>query len=183
MNTTADTPTRPGIPARALAIFLALCFLTMLFVALAGNFGNPRQNGQRAPEQTAAPSDMEKNIGMLMQRAAREPDNLNLLMELTEALVAAQSWDAAETFAKRGVTLNTQDHRPLHLLGVILHNKGQHKEAAEAFEKGIAIKPTAPLHYSLGVLHTYFLNDPRHGLEHFTIALNAPDADEELKQA
>ena len=104
-------------------------------------------------------------------------------MELTEALVAAQSWDAAETFAKRGVTLNTQDHRPLHLLGVILHNKGQHKEAAEALEKAIAITPAAPLHYSLGVLLTYFLKDPQHGLEHFTIALNAPDADEELKQA
>ncbi|MDR2055791.1 MAG: tetratricopeptide repeat protein [Desulfovibrio sp.] len=184
MNTTANTPTRPDVPARALAVFLALCFLSMLFAALAGNFGNPRQNAQRTPEQTAAmPAGMENNIGMLMQRAAREPDNLNLLMELTEALVAAQSWDAAETFAKRGVTLNTQDHRPLYLLGVILHNKGQHKEAAEAFERAIAIESTAPLHYSLGVLLTYFLQDPQHGLEHFTIALNAPDADEELKQA
>jgi tetratricopeptide (TPR) repeat protein len=184
MNTTANTLTRPDIPTRVLAGFLALGFLTMLFVALAGNFGTSRRNAQQATEQTAAMNaEVENNIGMLMQRAAGEPGNLNLLMELTEALAAAQKWDAAETFAKRGITLNTQDHRPLHLLGVILHNKGQHKEAAEAFEKAIAIKPTAPLHYSLGVLQTYFLKDPQHGLEHFTIALNSPDADEELKQA
>jgi tetratricopeptide (TPR) repeat protein len=183
MNTTANTLTRPDIPARALALFLALGFLAMLFASLAGNFGNPRQNARQATEQTGTmPAGAENNIGELMQRAAREPDNLNLLMELTEGLIAAQRWDAAETFAKRGVTLNAQDHRPLHLLGVILHNKGQHRQAADALEKAIAIESTAPLHYSLGVLHTYFLKDPQHGLEHFTIALNAPDADEELKQ-
>ena len=72
MNTTANTLTRPDIPTRALAIFLALCFLSMLFVALAGNFGTSRQNARRPPGETAAmPAGTENNIGMLMQRAAR----------------------------------------------------------------------------------------------------------------
>ncbi|MDR3357595.1 MAG: tetratricopeptide repeat protein [Desulfovibrio sp.] len=184
MNTTANAPARPDIPTRALVIFLSLCFLTMLFVALAGNFENSRRDARQSPERTAATSaGMENNIGMLMRRLSGEPDNPDLLMELAEALVAAQSWDAAETFAKRGIELDARDQRPLHLLGVILHNKGQHGEAAEALEKAIALKSTAPLHYSLGVLYTYFLGDPPRGLEHFTIALNASDADEELKQA
>ena len=185
MNVAADVNTsmRPNLHGRALILFLALGFGAMLFTALAGNFKNS-QPMREAPAPTAGmPAGMERNIGALMQRLAQEPNNADLLVELTEALVAAQNWDAAETFAKRGAALNAQDQRPLYLLGVILHNKKQHKEAAEAFEKAIAIKSTGPLHYSLGVLHTYFLNDPQHGLEHFTIALNSPDADEELKQA
>jgi tetratricopeptide (TPR) repeat protein len=164
---------------------MALGFVLMLFVALAGNFKNS-QLTQWTPEPvTGMPASMDRNIGRLMRQVAKEPDNknLDLLVQLAEALMAAQNWDAAEIFAKRGVTLNTQDQRSLYLLGVILHNKGQHKEAAEAIEKAIAVKSTAPLHYSLAVLNTYFLKHPQHGMEHFTIALNAPDADEELRQA
>jgi cytochrome c-type biogenesis protein CcmH/NrfG len=156
----------------------------MLFVALAGNFKNS-QMAQNTPAQapTDMPAGMEGAIGALMQRVAKDPNDLNQLVTLVEALMAAGNWDAAETFARRGITLDTRDHRPLYLLGVVQHNKGRHQEAAETFKKGLAVKSNAPMHYSLGVLYTYFLNEPRHGLEHFTSALDAPDVTEDLKQA
>ncbi|MDR1777171.1 MAG: tetratricopeptide repeat protein [Desulfovibrio sp.] len=181
MEPSSSAFSRPGASTRALVIFLALSFSAMLLASLSGNFQPARQTPRTEP--AASNAAMERDIGLLMQRASREPNNLEVLTELTEALIAARNWDAAETFAKRAVTLDTRDQRPHYLLGVILHNKGQHREAAESMKSALAVRETAPLHYSLGVLYTYFLNEEEHGREHFAAALNLPDADEELKQA
>ena len=90
---------------------------------------------------------------------------------------------AAETFAQRAITLDAGNSKPLYLLGVIMHNQGRNKEAAEALEKVLAIKDEASVRYSLGVLYLYFLENPAKGIEHLTAGLQDPKASDELKAA
>ncbi|BAV92305.1 tetratricopeptide repeat protein [Candidatus Desulfovibrio trichonymphae] len=179
----ADTQ-RPHGSTRVLILLLALGFAAMLFVALTENFHNPQLSVQRPPDPTVVNADgAGDNIGMLMQQAAKEPQNTDVLIHLVEALIAAQNWEAAETFAKRAVSLDLQDHRPLYLLGIVMHNLGHHKEAAETLEKALTIKDTAALRYSLGVLYLYFLRDTPRGVRHLSTGLHDANADEDMKRA
>ncbi|MDR0815867.1 MAG: tetratricopeptide repeat protein [Desulfovibrio sp.] len=175
---------RPHGPTRVLILLLALGFAAMLFVALTENFHNPQLSVQRPPDPTVVNADgAGDNIGMLMQQAAKEPQNADVLIHLVEALIAAQNWGPAETFAKRAVSLDLQDQRPLYLLGIVKHNLGHHQEAAETLEKALAVKDTAALRYSLGVLYLYFLRDTPQGVRHLNAGLHDANADEDLKRA
>ncbi|HZF60651.1 MAG TPA: hypothetical protein VEZ52_03400, partial [Desulfovibrio sp.] len=89
----------------------------------------------------------------------------------------------AETFAQRAVTMDVSNPKPLYLLGVIQHNQGRHKEAAEALEQVVKIKDEASVRYSLGVLYIYFLEDPKRGADHLRAGLTDATASEELKAA
>lgn len=79
--------------------------------------------------------------------------------------------------------MDVGNSKPLYLLGVIQHNQGRHKEAAEALERVVKIKDEASVRYSLGVLYIYFLEDTKRGAEHLRAGLNDPTASEELKAA
>ena len=142
-------------PARALALLLALSLAAMLVISLTERFKHPQipVHVQPAPQ---APAGMGGDaIGALMQEVAKNPQNVDALVHLVEALMTAQNWEAAETFAQRASTLDVNNPQPLYLLGVIKHNQGKHKEAAELLEKVVALHDNASVRYSLGVLYIH----------------------------
>ena len=169
-------------PARALALLLALSLAAMLVISLTERFKHPQitVHVQPAPQ---APAGMGGDaIGALMQEVAKNPQNVDALVHLVEALMTAQNWEAAETFAQRASTMDVNNPQPLYLLGVIKHNQGKHKEAAELLEKVVALHDNASVRYSLGVLYIHFLNDPARGVEHLSAGLHDPKAGEDLKK-
>ena len=168
-------------PARALALLLALSLAAMLVISLTERFKHPQitVHVQPAPQ---APAGMGGDaIGALMQEVAKNPQNVDALVHLVEALMTAQNWEAAETFAQLASTPDVNNPQPLYLLGVIKHNQGKHKEAAELLEKVVALHDNASVRYSLGVLYIHFLNDPARGVEH-RAGLHDPKAGEDLKK-
>lgn len=169
--------------ARALILLLALGLTAMLAVSLIHRFTNPHLTVQRpaAPTGTGSAAQQDR-IGTLMQQAARDPDNVQTLIRLIEALIARQNWEAAATFARRAVTLDVNNPRPLYLLGLAEHNQGRHREAAELLEKVLLLKDEASVRYSLGVLYIYYLNNVPRGVEHLSAGLHDPDAGEDLKR-
>ena len=180
-----DSPKRTT-SSRALIIVLALGLVIMLAASLKERFEKPSLTEQRRPgpaAQAGGQDDDAQQIGKLMRQVAENPNDSTAMIHLVEHLVSAQNWDAAETFAQRAVTLDTGNSKPLYLLGVIMHNQGRNKEAAEALEKVLAIKDEASVRYSLGVLYIYFLENPAKGVEHLSAGLNDPKAAEELKKA
>lgn len=174
----------PNRSARALIILLALALIVMLGVSLKSRFQNPhltvpaRQQAMRAADGDAEGAQV---VGKLMRQVAENPQDIDALIHLIEHLVTAQNWDAAETFAQRAVTMDVGNPKPLYLLGVIMHNEGRHKEAAEALEQVLKIRDDASVRYSLGVLYIYFLDDPKRGVENLNAGLNDPKAGEDLK--
>ncbi|MBB5144644.1 tetratricopeptide repeat protein [Desulfovibrio intestinalis] len=180
-----DSPKRTT-SSRALIIVLALGLVIMLAASLKERFEKPSLTEQRRPgpaAQAGGQDDDAQQIGKLMRQVAENPNDSTAMIHLVEHLVSAQNWDAAETFAQRAVTLDTGNSKPLYLLGVIMHNQGRNKEAAEALEKVLVIKDEASVRYSLGVLYIYFLENPAKGVEHLSAGLNDPKAAEELKKA
>ncbi|MBQ3059044.1 MAG: tetratricopeptide repeat protein [Desulfovibrio sp.] len=182
--------------ARILIVVLALGLGAMLVTSLAKQANHvsvqevaqphdrpPAAQGGGGPGMSAMGGMGGDAIGALMQQAAREPENAALLIQLAEALMQGQKWDAAATFAQRAVALKPDSPHPLYLLGVIRHNQGQHKEAAQLLEQVARLHDDPSVRYSLGVLYLHYLQDNKRGMEHLTFALNAPSTSEELKAA
>ena len=175
-----------GFSARILIILLAAALTIMLFASLKARIQNPHLTVAARPQQGMAGSEAGEDaqtVGKLMRQVAENPQDIGALIHLIEHLVSAQNWDAAETFAQRAVTMDVGNSKPLYLLGVIQHNQGRHKEAAEALERVVKIKDEASVRYSLGVLYIYFLEDPKRGVEHLRAGLNDATASAELKAA
>ncbi len=169
--------------SRALIILLGLGLVLMLAVSLKERFESPGLTEQRQPRAMAAQDSAAQQIGQLMRQVAENPNDGTALVHLVEHLIGAQNWEAAETFAQRAVTLDTGNSKPLYLLGVIMHNQGRNKEAAEALERVLAIKDEASVRYSLGVLYIHYLDNPAKGVEHLSAGLHDSGAPEELKKA
>ena len=125
---------------------------------------------------------MNPELGKLMQQVSENPNDFKALVHLTEHLMSDQQWDAAENFAKRAMTVNPNDAQPPYLVGVIMHNKGQHQQAAEALEQVVRLKDEASVRYSLGVLYIHYLENPAKGVEHLTAGLHDAKAPESLKK-
>ena len=175
-----------GFSTRILIILLAAALTIMLFASLKARIQNPHLTVAARPQQGMAGGEAGEDaqtVGKLMRQVAENPQDLGALIHLIEHLVSAQNWDAAETFAQRAVTMDVGNSKPLYLLGVIQHNQGRHKEAAEALERVVKIKDEASVRYSLGVLYIYFLEDPKRGVEHLRAGLNDATASAELKAA
>ena len=175
-----------GFSTRILIILLAAALTIMLFASLKARIQNPHLTVAARPQQGMAGGEAGEDaqtVGKLMRQVAENPQDIGALIHLIEHLVSAQNWDAAETFAQRAVTLDVGNSKPLYLLGVIQHNQGRHKEAAEALERVVKIKDEASVRYSLGVLYIYFLEDPKRGVEHLRAGLNDATASAELKAA
>ena len=177
-----DSSKRNGA-SRALIILLGLSLVVMLVVSLKERFESPGLTEQRLPRAATAQDNDAQEIGKLMRQVAENPNDVTAMVHLVEHLIGAQNWEAAETFAQRAVTLDTGNSKPLYLLGVIMHNQGRNKEAAEALEQVLAIKDEASVRYSLGVLYTHYLENPAKGVEHLSAGLRDANAPEALKNA
>lgn len=173
--------------ARVLVAALGLGLAAMLVASLAERFTSPGLTVRHFAAQTGGdgqtPPGAPDEVGRLMQEVARDPANRAALLQIAERLMTMGSWDGAESFATRALALDPQDARTRYLLGVIRHNQGKHAEAAKLLEEALRTRESAPMRYSLGILYLHYLKDPARGVEHLSMALHDPDADESLRQS
>lgn len=184
---------------RLCIILLAVALVAMLGTALVKRLQNPSLTEQRQPVAAAPaapaggnggmPQGMpgmaggDDTVGALMQQVGKNPQDLDALMQLAEALMHQENWQAAETFAQRASVVDLNNPQPLFMLGVILHNLGRSAEAAQALEKVIALQDTARVRYSLGVLYLYFLDQKDKGLACMEAGLKDPKIEDDIRAA
>lgn len=178
----------PSAGQKALLVFVALGLVVMLGISLVDRLRNPdlvvaTRAGTPDMGGGAAQQGMNADIAKLMEHLRDKPNDVEALMHLSEHLVNEQNWEAAETFIRRAVVADPQNTQPMYLLGVVQHNMGQHKEAAESLERVLRLKDEASVRYSLGVLYIYYLNDTPSGVKHLSAGLNDPKAPEALKKS
>lgn len=187
---TSINNTRPV--ARVFICAMALCFLVMLGTSLFQRFSNPSLTVHiisgapaSAQNQQAVPDNMEI-IGQLMREVAANPADREKTINLVEALMAAGQWQVAENFAQKALALGNaggEDTRPLYLLAIIHHNKGEHAQAAELLEKTLEKGENPSARYSLGILYLHFLKQPEKGIEQLQRGLDLPDLSPSLQGA
>lgn len=183
MTDASTALTRPSLSSRLLLVFLGICFAAMLIVSLVQRFRDPHlvvPSQSSAASQAADP--MNGQIGALMQKLGENPNDVETMLHLVEHLITIENWQAAETFAQRAVALDVLNAKALYLLGFIKHNLNQNKDAALLLEKALAVKDDAHIHYSLGMIYIYFLEDAARGRTHLEAALKAPGIDADVRQ-
>jgi tetratricopeptide (TPR) repeat protein len=115
-----------------------------------------------------------QEIGELMQKLRQDPGDVATLIQLAERFVQEKNWPPAENFARKAVVAAPGNPQPLYLLGVILHNQGNHAEAAACLERVVSLRDEPSVRYSLGVLYARYLQDPARGGQHLRAALAQP---------
>lgn len=173
-------------PKRFLVLFLACMFLVMLAASLWQRFAHPDLTITRAPLASPEENNAVERIGQLMELAARNPENRDVLLHLVESLLAVGQPASAENFAQKALALDKpgeEDPRALYLLAVANHNQGRHAQAAELLEKMLHKSENPSARYSLGILYIHYLHEPALGVEQLERGLQAPDASAALVKA
>lgn len=181
---------KPSGATRFFIIFMALGLLLVLFTSLAQRFSHPAltfhmlDNSPGQSRQTPEmPGNME-TIGRLMQEVAANPQDKDKTINLAEALMQAGQWQVAENFAQKALALSgTDDSRPLYLLAIIHHNKGEHAQAAELLEKTLEKSENPSARYSLGILYLHYLKKPEEGMKELRKGLAIPNIPNSLRSA
>lgn len=179
--------TEPGARQKFLIVALLVLFALIVLAALGKRISEPSLvqssfgRAEMPPPQMPAPE--MSAIGRLMNEAAQHPRDQAVLLKVAEGLLSQGQPQAAEEFARRVLSLESDNARALHLMGIINHQRGSHDKAAEFLEKSVAAADNAAARYSLGVLYTHFLNDKQKGAENFKKALADPAIAPGLKQA
>ena len=167
------TPVNENRSQKGLIIFMGLILAAMLFSSLWQRFLHPDLVIHRIADHSRADTgmtEMDSAIGILMQRAARNPQDIEATLQLAENLIAIGQWQGAENFARKSLSLssdNPSEFRPLYLLSLIHHNRGEHEQAAELLEKALEKKDNPSSRYNLGILYAHYLNKPERALEEF----------------
>lgn len=170
---------------RGILIFLACGLLLMLFVSLSERITNPKLlvNQRAGNDGTRAESGgMSAEIPTLMNKLKESPNDVSILVHLTEHLVNESKFDSAETFIRRAVTIAPEHEKANYWLGVVLHSLNKNEEAVAALEKSISINDDPIIRRSLGLIYVYYLNNTQKGVEHLTAGLNNPNASEATKK-
>ena len=170
---------------RILLLCLAFAFVGMTAASLWQRIMRPDlvvpgNIPQRSAGQDEARAGAMREIGALMQKLQQDPGDVATMLHLAERFVQDTNWAAAESFARRGVVAAPDNPQPLYLLGVILHNQGNHAEAAACLERVVSLRDEPSVRYSLGVLYARYVQDPARGSRHLRAALVQPGLPDEL---
>ena len=173
-------------PKRLLILFLGGLFLVMLCASLWQRFTHPDLTVTTAQGNSQSESNTMEGIGRLMEAAARNPDNRDLLLHLVESLLAVGQPASAENFAQKALALDKpgEENPPtLYLLAIAHHNQGRHAEAAELLEKMVQKSENPAARYNLGILYIHYLHEPALGVTHLEKGLQAPEVSTALQKA
>ena len=177
------------VPARGaqrlLLLLLAFAFLGMTAVSLWQRIMQPdlvvlADARQKSAGRDEAPAGDMNDIGRLMQQIKNNPGDVAAMVHLAEHFVEEKNWEPAENFLRRAVVAAPGNPQPLYLLGVVLHNRGQHAEAAACLERVVSLRDEPSVRYSLGVLYAHYLQDPARGVGHLRAALALPGLSDDL---
>jgi len=181
------------VPARGVQrlvlFFLALAFAGMAAVSLGQRIMRPElvvpSNVQQmsAGRDEVPPAGAMGEIGQLMLRIQQNPGDVPAMVHLAEHFMEEKNWAVAENFSRKAVVAAPGDPQPLYLLGVILHNRGEHAEAAACLERVVGLRDEPSVRYSLGVLYVRHLQDPARGAQHLRAALAQQELSGDLAKA
>ena len=161
---------------RILLLLLAFAFAGMTATSLWQRIMRPElvvpsNIPQRSSQQGEAHTGDMHEIAELMKKIQRDPGDVATMIHLAEHFVEDKNWTAAESFSRKAVVAAPGNPQPLYLLGVILHNQGNHAEAAACLERVVILRDEPFVRYSLGVLYIHYLQNPTLGSQHLRAAL------------
>ncbi|MBR4745807.1 MAG: hypothetical protein IK061_00205, partial [Desulfovibrio sp.] len=170
---------------QAVLAFLFAGVLAMLACALWTRFTQP-SIVKRTPAQTqqaqAGASPAQSRIASLMAETAKNPGNVDALLELAQEFMSHGQPDASAGFLNRAMSADAANPMPPYLLGYLRHQQGREQEACELMERSLAVRDQAAVRASLGMLYRYYAKDNAKAEAHWKRALELPDLEAEQRK-
>ena len=179
----------------AIGLFLATIFVSSLMYRMEHGSLKVHINQPQRPaamNEGAPPAGMEgaqeqehgamSGVGGMMEALKENPDDLNLLLGLSQRFLANQNWETAEVFLKRAMVINPGEPRILNLLGMTAFQREQYEDAADYYSRAAAMNATDYLsRFNLGMIYANFLGRPDKGKMYFQEVLEVAPQDEEVR--
>ncbi len=150
---------------------------------MGGGSDNPMMNMSALFNKADVDPEMATRAGELMQKMQADPQNPEVLIELSLLFFEAEDYLAMLNFANRASALSPTSAKAAYLSGIAHSQLGEPAEAAAAFERSLALEENAATRYSLAIIYIYSLNDKEKGKAHLDTALTLPSLDDSLKSA
>lgn len=188
MNNSALTPLNGGKKLVLALIGVSLC--AMLAASFVYRTKNPNLTEQGKP-QTAAPAQQmdsadehgaEDELTHLMALMKEDPNNLDVLKQITDFFIRNKDFGRAGFFAQKALIAAPSDPQVLYMNGIVQFNQGKSQEAVQTFETLITINDDPSARYNLGIIYKHFLKQPEKAKVHFEALLTHSKADEALKK-
>lgn len=128
-----------------------------------------------------APEDA-KALGNLMEELRAKPDDSEIVLRIVALFMRNNDWINAAAFLEKAAELTPENNRVWHLFGFVRSQQGQYRQAAEAFEKSVAISAEPQSMFSLGVMYRYHLNQEQKALAQFIAVKNSAKSDTALRE-
>ena len=124
----------------------------------------------------------QSEIGRLMLSLQENPNDPAALIALGSELIRNGELQSARTFLERAETADVNNPDPSYLLGYISHLEKKEDEAIRYMEKSLSIKEQPAVHYSIGTIYCYFLNQKDRARDHWNRALAMPGCSDVQKK-
>jgi len=180
-------------PVIALTVLVLVAMFLVSFIYRTQNQGmqvqrRPQQAAQGADHgdsQSGIPAAMEQammgEIGTMMEKLQENPDDVELLLQLSERFMTLESWDKAEVFLTRAMIAQPGNLDALYKLGIVNFELQRPKDAAGYFEQIIALDPShGHAQLNLGILYKHYLDKPEQARERFEAVLQIEGMPEEM---
>ncbi len=117
-----------------------------------------------------------------MQIADSDPTNSENIISLAQSFMKHGEVKAAQIYLQKGIVASPSNPHLLFTYGETLIKDFQFEKAAEQWERALTLEPSAELHYNLGMLYRYKLNQEDNAKNHFKKAMTVEHKDSHLME-
>ncbi|CCO22089.1 tetratricopeptide repeat protein [Maridesulfovibrio hydrothermalis] len=124
-----------------------------------------------------------KMVRELMERMGKEPDNMEIQLELANSFMMIRAYDRAKTFFERVIKKEPENVSALMGLGMCYYQAEKFAEAAASFDKILAFEPNDSMaEFNTGIIKKYYLHDHEVADKHFENIIANPNTPEDMKK-
>ena len=164
-------------------VILTIGIISMLVFFVQFRMDNP---SIASKTNTAEQQDMENmgaEIGKLMQRLEKNPNDIEVLEKLGKTFMRMQSWDRAIHFWNRALGVDPGNISARMQLAQCLYQKKNYSRAAKHLEEIVRSAPShTRAHFNLGILYKYYLNAQQKWEKHFRKVIQSEGVEKSVRE-
>lgn len=124
-----------------------------------------------------------KRVRELMEKMGKDPENMEIQLELANSFMMIRAYDRARTFFEKVVEAEPENIQALMGLGMCYYQAEQFKEASAAFDSILAINPDDSMaRFNTGIIKKYYLHEHEAADAEFQKIIDNPKSPEEMKK-
>ncbi|NCD24818.1 MAG: tetratricopeptide repeat protein [Deltaproteobacteria bacterium] len=178
----------PSTARKRVIMFLLGCLAVVVFATVVYRVEHPSivQHEERREMPGGGMGNMDgmANISVMMKRLQDRPEDVDAMRSLGMAFMEMEAWDKAVSFWDMILNKTPDDVMALNQKGICLFEVKRFAEAADQFERMLAIEPANyHAHFNLGILYKHYLEQPDKAAGHFQTVIDAKPEDRELVES